>query len=78
MEQPTDTDIVERRRAYYREYRRHIRQTVLTEDGVSYHDRKQRQKPEYRERENLRKKNNRIKVKEWNCFKRTMPFFLTI
>ena len=78
MEPLTPEQITEQRRTYIREYWRNRRQNNLTENGVSYYDWKQRQKPEYKEREKLRMKNKRLKIKEYKIFKESMPYFLTV
>ena len=72
MERLTDEERRLRKKGYNRKYK----QTHFIDRKLS--DAKQRQKPEYQEREVLRLKKRYEKVKEYLIFKRAIPHFLTI
>jgi hypothetical protein len=77
MEPLTPEQITERRRTYIREYWRNRRQNILTENGVSYYDWKQRQKPDYKEKDRIRHRKIYAKKHQYQIFKNAIPHFLT-
>ena len=73
MEKLSEEEIISRKRTYMRNYMNEYNQT---HDRTVYTS-KSRMKPEYRAREILRMKNNRKFKKEYNIFKRAIPYYLT-
>ena len=63
-------DINEEKKKHRKEYLRNYNRKLS--------DLKQRQKPEYQQRELLRLKRRYEKIKEYQIFKRAIPYFLTI
>ena len=75
MEKLSEEELIARKRAYMRKYMTEYRQTH--EINRKECDKRQRMKPEYRTRELLRMKNIRLLKKEYNVFRRAIPYYLT-
>ena len=73
MEKLSEEELIARKRTYMRNYMKLYNQT----HDRSIHDKNQRSKTDYRTRELLRMKNNRRFKREYNIFKRAIPYYLT-
>lgn len=74
MEALDQEQIDQKKRTYFREYMKVYR----IYNDRSFSDWKTRQNVDYREREKLRMKNRRNRVREFKMFQNAMPHFLTV